>query len=342
MFIVNSYALAVILCSVTLLCWGSWGNTQKLAAKSWRYELYYWDYVIGIFLFSLILAFTFGSFGSAGRSFCRDIVQIDGINVLWLLIGGVIFNVGNILLSASTSIAGMSVAFPLGCGLALVLGVINNLIVEAGQGALKSSVPMLALGVTLVVIAVVLNGIASGRKSNGGQVSKSNQRKGVVLALVAGIVMSFFSSFVMRAMDLKDFANPEAGKVTPYTALVLFSTGVLLSNFIVNTIVMKRPFVGDPVSYKQYFKEGTMKTHFVGLLGGFIWCLGTAFNYLSAEKAGAAVSYALGQGAPMVAAIWGVFIWKEFKGASKGVYGILATMFCLFVAGLATIIAAGM
>lgn len=341
MFIVNSYTLAVVLCFVIMLCWGSWGNTQKLAAKSWRYELFYWDYVIGMVIFSLLLAFTLGSFGSEGRHFCQDLAQADAKNILWILVGGVIFNASNILLSASTSIAGMSVAFPLGCGLALVLGVINNLRVEASQGALTSNVSLLAIGVALVVLAVVLNGIASGKKGESG-ISKADQRKGIILALVAGIVMSFFSSFVMRAMDLNDFANPEAGKVTPYTAIVVFSIGVFVSNFLFNTIVMKKPFVGEPVSYGQYFKDGNARTHLVGMLGGCIWCLGTALSYITAEKAGAAISYALGQGAPMIAAIWGVFIWKEFKGAKKGVYGLLAAMFCFFVAGLATIVAAGM
>lgn len=154
------------------------------------------------------------------------------------------------------------------------------------------------------------------------------------------IILSFFSTLVYNGVDLADFAHPAAGKVTPYTAIVVFCLGVFLSNFLVNTIVMKKPFVGEPVSYSQYFK-GSFKTHLVGVLGGCIWCLGTALSYITAGKAGAAVSYALGQGAPMVAAIWGVFIWKEFKGAGKGVYGLLAAMFCLFVAGLALIIAAG-
>lgn len=340
MFIVNSYLLAVILCFVTMLCWGSWGNTQKLAAKSWRYELFYWDYVIGMVIFSLLLAFTLGSIGSEGRPFCQDLAQADPRNLLWILVGGIIFNASNILLSASTSIAGMSVAFPLGCGLALVLGVINNLRVETSQGALKSNILLLAIGVALVVIAVVLNGVASGKKGESG-ISKADQRKGIILALVAGIVMSFFSSFVMRAMDLKDFAHPEVGKVTPYTAMVVFAAGVFISNFLFNTIVMKKPFVGQPVTYKQYFKDGNAKTHLVGILGGCIWCLGTALSYITAGKAGAAVSYALGQGAPMIAAIWGVFIWKEFKGAQKGVYGLLTAMFVFFIAGLALIIVSG-
>ena len=170
--------------------------------------------------------------------------------------------------------------------------------------------------------------------------SQPNQGKGVVLALVAGVVMSFFSSFVMKAMDLNDFANMEAGKVGPYTAIVVFSLSVLASQLVFGPVIMKKPFVGEPVKISSYFK-GASKTHLVGMLGGSIWCLGTALSYITAGKAGAAVSYALGQGAPMVAAIWGVFIWKEFKGAKKGVYGLLGAMFVLFIAGLTTIILAG-
>ena len=153
--------------------------------------------------------------------------------------------------------------------------------------------------------------------------------------------MSFFSALVYNGVDLADFHHPAAGKLTPYTAMVIFALGVVLSNFVVNTIVMKKPFVGEPVTYAQYFK-GNFKTHLVGMLGGAIWALGTSLNYISAGEAGAAVSYALGQGAPMIAAIWGVFIWKEFKGASKNVYSLLALMFALFVAGLSCIVVAGM
>ena len=339
MFIVNSYTLAVAFCFITMLCWGSWGNTQKLAAKSWRYELFYWDYVIGMVLFSLLLAFTAGSIGSEGRPFLQDLGQAAWANIGWVILGGVIFNISNILLAASTSIAGLSVAFPVGVGLALVLGVINNYRVAIEQGSKTGDVALLAIGVALVVCAVVCNGIAAGKKSESG-ISKADQRKGIILAVIAGVVMSFFSSFVMRAMDTADFVNPEVGKLTPYTAMVIFSLGVFLSNFIVNTIVMRKPFVGEPVSYKQYF-AGNMKTHLVGVLGGTIWAIGTALSYITAAKAGPAISYALGQGAPMIAAIWGVFIWKEFKGAKKGVYGLLAIMFCLFVAGLSMIVVAG-
>lgn len=332
MFIVSNYLLAVIFCFITMLCWGSWGNTQKMAAKSWRYELFYWDYVIGMVLFALLIAFTMGSMGTEGRPFVDDIAQVSARNVGSIILGGIIFNASNILLSASTSIAGMAVAFPLGVGISLVLGTIVNYI-----GAPKGDPVTLFIGVGLIMVAIICNGIASGKLQ---KESKAGSNKGIILAVVAGTLMAFFYRFVAAAMDLDNFAAPAAGKATPYTAIVIFSLGVLLSNFIFNTFVMKKPFVGEPVSYSEYFK-GNARTHLVGMLGGAIWCLGTAFSYIASGKAGAAVSYALGQGAPMIAALWGVFIWKEFKGATKGVYALLGVMFCFFLAGLAFIIVSG-
>ena len=334
MFIVHSYLLAVIFCFITMLCWGSWGNTQKLAGKTWRYELFYWDYVIGMVLFALLLGLTMGSIGEQGRPFIEDLMQANGRGVLSVLLGGIIFNASNILLSASVSLAGMSVAFPLGVGLALVLGVIINY-----MGAPKGDPMLLFVGVALIVVAIICNGIASGRMSKGGDAGASN-RKGIILSMVAGVLMSFFYRFVAAAMDLDNFEQPTAGMLTPYSAIFVFSIGVLLSNFVFNTLVMRRPFVGEAVSYKEYFK-GSLSTHLVGVLGGAIWCLGTAFSYIAAGKAGAAISYALGQGAPMIAAAWGVFIWKEFKGSDSKTNSLLTIMFLFFIAGLAMIVVAG-
>ena len=334
MFIINSYTLAVVFCFITMLCWGSWGNTQKAAGKSWRYELFYWDYVIGMVLFALILGFTMGSTGELGRGFVADLSQASLISIGWVVLGGVIFNASNILLSASTSLAGMAVAFPLGCGLALVLGVINNYLEQS-----KGNPMLLALGVLFIVVAIVCNGMAAGRVAKQTE-GNNNSRKGIILAIVAGLLMSTFYRFVVKGMDIDNFEQPAAGMLTPYSAIFIFSVGVLLSNIIFNTYIMKRPFVGTPVSYKEYF-GGALKTHMVGILGGAIWCLGTAFSYIAAGKAGAAVSYALGQGAPMIAAFWGVFIWKEFKGADRKTGYLLALMFALFIIGLAVIVVAG-
>lgn len=333
MFIVNNYLLAVVLCFITMLCWGSWANTQKLAGKSWRYELFYWDYVIGILLFSIVLGLTLGSTGDAGRSFIPDLRQVTLGNYASALIGGAVFNLGNILLSAAVSMAGMTVAFPLGVGIALVLGVIVNYI-----GAPKGDPTTLFLGVLFIVVAIVLNAVASGKMHRSGE-SNSN-RRGVVTAILAGVLMSFFYRFVAAAMDLNNFESPTPGMATPYSAFFIFAIGIFLSNLVFNTVLMRRPFEGKPVSYSDYF-SGRMSLHLVGILGGVIWGIGTALSYIAAGKAGAAISYALGQGAPMVAALWGIFIWKEFKGASRTVNWLLGLMFLFFLAGLGAIIISG-
>jgi glucose uptake protein len=332
MFIIQDYLLAVLFCIITMLCWGSWANTQKLAAKTWRFELFYWDYVIGILLFSAISAFTLGSIGEKGRPFIADLAQADTANIGSALLGGVIFNAANILLSAAIAIAGMAIAFPIAIGLALVLGVIVNY-----AAAQKGSPVHLFTGVALVAIAIVLNAIAY-RKT-----SRSDQRastKGIVISLVAGVLMSFFYRFVAASMDLEHVESPAMGKMTPYTAVFIFSVGIFLSNFIFNTILMRKPFSGPPVNYAMYF-SGRFSTHMVGILGGLIWGIGNSFNLIAAGRAGAAISYGLGQGATLVAALWGVFIWKEFRAAPKGTNAWLGAMFLFFVAGLAFLIYAG-
>ena len=332
MFIVNSYTLAIIFCFITMLCWGSWGNTQKLAGKTWRYELFYWDYVIGILLLSLLSAFTLGSIGSQGRSFIPDLLQAGTGNIGSAFIGGIVFNAGNILLSTAISLVGMSVAFPVGVGLALVLGVIINY-----MGSQKGDPIFLFLGVALVTVAIIVNAMASRKISSGAQKVTT---KGILVAIIAGVLMSFFYRFIAASMDLDNFVAPAAGKMTPYTAVVIFSLGIFVSNFLFNTVLMKRPLDGNPVSYRAYFKGG-FSIHLVGILGGIIWGIGNSFNLIAAGKAGAAISYGLGQGATLIAALWGVFIWKEFKGASKSTNLMLAIMFILFLLGIVSIIYAG-
>ena len=333
MFIVQDYSLAILFCVVTMLCWGSWGNTQKLASKTWRYEFFYWDYVIGVLLFSVFSAFTLGSFGSEGQGFLLNLAQADMRSLGSAFLGGIIFNAANILLSAAIAICGLSVAFPVGIGLALVLGVfVNYFSVPKGDPV------TLFGGVFLIVLAIVFNGIASSKVS---EVSGQTVRKrGVLIAVCAGILMAFFYRFVAAAMDLENLESPAVGMMTPYSALFVFAIGIFISNFLFNTLVMKKPFMGEPVYYSQYFK-GNFNTHLVGVLGGIIWALGTACSYIAAGTAGAAISYGLGQGATMVAALWGVFIWKEFKGASKSTNLLIALMFILFILGLALIITSG-
>jgi glucose uptake protein len=332
MFIVNSYALAIVFCFITMLCWGSWANTQKLASRNWRFELFYWDYVIGILIFSIISALTLGSFGNEGRPFIEDLEQADSANIGSALLGGVIFNAANILFSAAIAIAGMSVAFPVGIGLALVLGVILNYAV-----ARKGDPLLLFGGVALIVVAIVINAIAYRKAS---ATDKKVSTKGIALSLIAGLLMSFFYRFIAASMDLENFESPAQGKMTPYTAVFIFSVGIFLSNFVFNTILIKKPIAGAPTSYNEYFR-GNFKTHMTGILGGLIWGLGNSFNLIAAGKAGPAISYGLGQGATLVAALWGVFIWKEFRNAPAGTNAYITAMFLFFVAGLGMLIYAG-
>jgi glucose uptake protein len=121
---------------------------------------------------------------------------------------------------------------------------------------------------------------------------------------------------------------------------VIFSLGVLLSNFIWNTLIMLRPFVGEPVPFSDYFTKGTLRLHLVGILGGMIWNVGMSFSILASSAASPALSYGLGQGATMVGALWGVFVWKEFRGAPAGTGRLLAAMFLFYLLGLGTLVAA--
>ncbi len=329
MLIVETYPLAVLFCIVTMLAWGSWANTQKLAGSTWRFELFYWDYVFGIVLFSLVLALTAGSTGSEGRPFLEDIAQADSQYLGSALLGGVLFNAANILLVAAITLAGMSVAFPVGIGLALVIGVIVNYI-DSPVG----NVWMLFGGVALVALAILLNARAYKKLSDS---QDKTPGKGLLLAVIAGLLMGLFYKYVANSM-FPDFANPEPGKLSPYTAVFVFSMGILVSNFVFNGLLMRKPVAGPPLTPADYFK-GSSRDHIMGILGGVIWCIGMSLSILASDKAGPAISYGLGQGATLVAAIWGIYIWKEFKGAPKGVPGLLNAMLVLYAAGLCLIVA---
>ncbi|MFA6434054.1 MAG: hypothetical protein WCW52_05105 [Elusimicrobiales bacterium] len=330
MVIVESYPVAILMCFITMLCWGSWANTQKLAGKQWPFQLFYWDYAVGVLLLSLLSAFTMGSMGTAGRGFLADLSQADGAALWSAFLGGIIFNLSNILLVAAIDIAGMAVAFPIGVGLALALGVITTYLTKP-----EGDPTILFLGVAGVVIAILVDALAYKRLTSG----QKTTAKGILLSIVAGVLMGFFYRFVVAAMSA-DFAILEPGKLSPYTAVALFSAGLLLSNFLWNSLVMIKPFVGEPVPFGDYFSKGSLKLHLTGILGGAIWNIGMSLSILASGAAGPAISYGLGQGATMVAAFWGVFVWKEFKNAPAGTNKLLVLMFISYAVGLTLLIAA--
>ena len=331
MVVVESYSMAVVLCFVTMLCWGSWANTQKLTSREWPFPLFYWDYTIGVLLLALIMALTMGSMGTGGRSFIPDLRQATGHNIGLALLGGVIFNLSNLLFVGAIEIAGLAVAFPVAIGLALVIGVIANYV-----AAPVGSAPILFAGVACIVAAILIDAYAYSRLPSSGQKTIG---KGFIYSIAAGVLMGFFYRFVAASMST-GFVNLEAGKLSPYSAVAFFAAGVFLSNFIWNSIVMAKPFVGASVTYKDYFVKGNSRLHLIGILGGIIWCIGMSLSIIASGSAGFAISYGLGQGATMVAAFWGVFIWKEFHAAPKGTNKLIALMFLFYIVGLALIIAA--
>ncbi|MDD3586641.1 MAG: hypothetical protein PHQ75_05620 [Thermoguttaceae bacterium] len=356
MFVLDNYWVAVCFCVVTMLCWGSWANTQKLAGKTWRYELYYWDYVFGVLIASFVFAFTLGSQGQYGRSFVQDLYQADWHAVYYAFFGGVVFNIANILLVAAIAIAGMSVAFPVGIGLALVLGVLWNYLANPAE---SGNPVLLFLGVGFVAIAIVVNAIAY-RTLPGGQ-GKVGAR-GLVLPVLCGVLMSTFYFLVNMSLAgvipsaetiVQEGLSPDkmlpltwetiqhgtlqSGRLTPYTANVIFAVGILVSNCIVMPLLMKRPISGEPVKYLDYFR-GKLRDHLCGLAGGLIWALGMTLSVIASGVASSAVAYGLGQGATLMSAIWGVFIWREFRNAPRHATVKLYWMFVFFVVGLSLII----
>ena len=327
MVVITSYGIAIILCLITMLCWGSWANMQKLAKHNWPFQLFYWDYSIGIIILTLVFALTLGSIGHWGRSFFADLCQANFSSLLLAFASGVIFNLANILLVAAIDIAGMAVAFPIAIGLALVIGVLANYVAYPIGNAF-----LLFLGVILIIIAIIIDAFIYKRV---GQLHTST--KGIIISVISGILMGYFYRFLAAAMS-SNFLQPIPGKITPYSAAFIFSIGLFLSNFIFNSIVMAKPFVGSRVYYRDYFKNGNFATHLIGIVGGIIWSVGLSLNLIAAGPAGYAISYGLGQGATLIAALWGVFVWREFANAPKGTNKYIALMFIFYCVGLIVII----
>ncbi len=329
MFIIESYGAAVIFCLVTMLAWGSWANTQKLVGK-WRFELFYWDYALGVLLASALFGITIGNLGSKGQSFFTNLGQADPWSLILAFLGGAVFNAANILLVAAVAIAGLSVAFPIAIGIAIIIGVALNYF-----AAPIGNPWVLFAGVAFIVAAIILDGIAYKKLPQQGVKTST---KGFTISLVSGLLMSLFYRFVAASMS-SDFSNIEPGKLSPYAAVFMFAVGIFVSNFIFNTIMMKKPVEGPPLGAGDYF-GGTSRLHTIGVIGGIIWGIGMVFSMIASGPAGYAISYGLGQGGTMVAALWGVFVWKEFAGAPKGTNKYVVAMFIGYLAGIAMIVVA--
>jgi glucose uptake protein len=317
MFVPPSFTVALLMVIFSAICWGSWANTYK-GTRNFRFELFYWDYAIGIFIVSLILAFTMGSSAHDSSSFIANVHSADSTAIVDALIGGVIFNVANLLLVAAIDLAGLAVAFPISIGIALVIGVILSYGLQPRGNAF-----LLALGVLGAVIAVIMDGKAYGTLASAGKIIS---RKSIIVSIISGILMGSFAPFVARALT-------SAHPLGPYSIAVFFTLGSFLCCFVVNVYFMKHPLVGAPVRFSDFFKAAP-QDHLLGILGGLIWGTGTVFNFVAASFTGVAISYAIGQSAPMVAALWGIFVWKEFAGARSAAKIYLLLMFAFYIVAI--------
>ena len=326
MLVPETYQAALLLMLVSMLCWGSWANTLKLC-QGYRFQLFYWDYAIGVFVGAMLLGLTAGSHGSSGNSFVVDIVESPLASIQLAALGGVVFNIANLLLVAAIDVAGLAVAFPVGIGLALIVGSVWSYVV-----APKANPLLLFGGVALVTVAILLDAAAYRKRE---KEAKATTTRGIVLSLAAGLLMGSFYPLVARAMQ-GERGNPGPG---PYAIAAFFAVGVLLSTFPANWLLMLKPLDGKPrVRAKEYW-DALGREHFAGILGGVIWCAGAVTNFLGsgAHKVGPAVSYSIGQGATMVSACWGVFVWHEFSGAPPAAKKLLVFMFVFFLLGLGSI-----
>jgi glucose uptake protein len=313
MFTPQTLGVALAMMITSAICWGSWANTYK-GVRNYRFELFYWDYAIGIFLISLILGHTMGSTGHDASSLVNNIHSADVSNVVYALVGGALFNLANLLLVAAIDMAGLAVAFPVSIGIALVVGTVLSYALQP-----KGNAGFLAFGVICALVAVILDGMAYGSLAATG---RSVSRKSIVTCVVSGVLMGLWAPFMTHAMT-------HGNSLGPYSAAVFLTLGALLSCFVWNIYFMKHPLVGEPASISGFF-HAPISGHLLGLLGGFIWGVGTVFNLVAASLTGVAISYAIGQSAPMVAALWGILAWKEFNGSGSRAKLYLTLMFVFY------------
>jgi glucose uptake protein len=323
MYTPHSLGIALFMMITSAICWGSWANTYK-GVKNYRFELFYWDYAIGIFLISLILGHTMGNTSNDASSLIHNIHSASVDDVVLAMIGGAIFNLANLLLVAAIDMAGLAIAFPVSIGIALVVGVITSYAQQP-----KGNAGLLAAGVFCAFIAVILDGRAY---SSLVRSSHSTSRKSIIVCVISGVLMGLWAPFMTRAMP-HEVDGVMRGTLGPYAAAIFLTLGALLSCSVWNIYFMKRPLVGEPVGFSGYFK-GPMSGHVLGLLGGMIWGTGMVFNLVAASFTGVAISYAIGQSAPMVAALWGVLAWKEFAGAPGKAKVYLSLMFVFYALGI--------
>jgi glucose uptake protein len=339
MILPTTYESALLLTFLTMLCWGSWANTMKMTGR-WRFELYYFDYAFGVLLAATLLAFTFGEMGTE-LSFRDNLLIARKLALLFGLAAGVVFNLANMLLVAAISLAGMAVAFPIGIGLALVIGVVWSYVLnpQGNPYLLFGGAAFLVAGILLTSRAYRLHSAArdAERAKEWKHKHYAPPRTGlraIVLSLACGVLMGSFYPLVEMSKQ------GELG-LRAYSVGFVFAVGVFVSTPVFNIVFMNVPVEGDPIHIREYLR-GTLGQHALGVAGGVIWAVGAIANFAAASappevQVGPAISYAIGQGAVLVSTLWGLLYWKEFAGAGPRVYRLLGLMIASFVIGLGLI-----
>ncbi|MGA8030533.1 MAG: hypothetical protein WB992_25600, partial [Bryobacteraceae bacterium] len=310
----TTYFSALLLLLLSLICLGSWANTFKRAGTRWRFELFSFDFAIGAILLALIAAFTFGTLGS-DLTFSDRLLVAGRAAQVWLIAAGVVFNLGNMLLIAATSLLGMSIAFPMSIGLALI---------EVSFFHFNAhNVFFLVGGIIFMTAAVLLDGMASQfRDLSAAKPPKTTHRsphvrkmrkttKGLIVALMSGILLGLFYPLAAKGM------SGDLG-VGPYGGALLFSVGILLSTPVYNLYFMNMAIEGGPISFNAYF-TGRPQQHFLGFVGGALWILGALAALLAAasSQTGLALSVILPLASVILAIFWGTLTWKELSAAPK-------------------------
>jgi glucose uptake protein len=339
MLLPSSHLAALIVVILSMLCWGLWANTFKSTGK-WRFELYYFDFAIGVFAAAVIAVLTFGTLGFDGFTFTDDLLHASKRQDLQGLLAGVVFNLGNMLLVSAIAVTGMTIAFPLALGVALTIGAFLTFALRP-----EGSSALLFSGVAIVLAAIV-TGVYAFRYYKLSQIDelvrtgklKSTRKrvsmKGVVLALAGGI---FLGSF----LPLLEGSQAGDSGLGPYGVAFVFAAGILVSTFFYNLFFMNLPVAGAPLEVLDYFKS-TLGQHFMGLVGGGLWFSGMLLSLVAAHGEGPALIapsliFGATQASTVIAALCGVAIWKEFTGSDMRVRALVFVMFALFVSGLAMI-----
>jgi glucose uptake protein len=234
MILIHNYGLAIFFFAISMICWGSWANTLKMARGNWRFELFYWDLTLGLLLTATLAAFTVGSLGNEGRTFLQDLAQADGKSIWNAMLGGIVWNLGNILLTAAIAVAGMSVGFPIGGGLAWILGIVFNFIlVIADKGKPEGNTGLLFAGVAVIIAAIYLSMLSYKRLA---KEQKKPSARGILLSVGAGLLIAFFYGLVVKSLD-NNFVTGGTGTLTPFTGVFFFAVGVALSTPVFNPVL---------------------------------------------------------------------------------------------------------